>query len=65
MNTDYADSHMKKLTNVGINDIFPLYLHSYGIKNECSADADYNIVEFTMSYLNPAYTKFRFDVEVP
>ena len=29
------------------------------------ADADYNIVEFTMSYLNPAYTKFRFDVEVP
>ena len=28
------------------------------------ADADYNIVEFTMSYLNPAYTKFRFDVEV-
>ena len=34
MNTDYADSHMKKLTNVGINDIFPLYLHSYGIKND-------------------------------
>ena len=28
------------------------------------ADADYNIVEFTMSYLNPAYTIFRFDVEV-
>ena len=35
MNTDYTDSHMKKLTNVGINDIFPLYLHSCGIKSEC------------------------------
>ena len=32
MNTDYADSHMKKLTNVGINDIFPL---SCGTKGEC------------------------------
>lgn len=32
--------------------------------NYQGADADYNIVEFTMSYLNPAYTKFRFDVEV-
>ena len=29
------------------------------------ADADYNIVEYTKSYLNPAYAEFRFDVEIP